>query len=50
VLKFEIDDAGLGSGTMAAAATIKLDDKGAVQIEDYAAAPIKLITVTKKFA
>ncbi len=46
-----VDDVGLGSGTMAAAARIKPGPEGVgVQVDDYAEAPIKLVTVSRKTA
>lgn len=48
-LRMEVDSVGLGSGTMAAAARIKPGPEGVgVQVDDYADAPIKLVTVTRK--
>jgi hypothetical protein len=48
VLKFKVDDAGLGyDGMMAAAARVKADAAGDVEIEDYADAPIRLVTVSR---
>ena len=44
-----VDDVGLGSGTMAAAARIKPGPEGVgVEVDDYADAPIKLVTVSRK--
>lgn len=50
VLKFDIDDGGYtaNAGTMAAAANVKLDAAGNVDVGDYATTPIKLISVSKK--
>jgi hypothetical protein len=48
VLRMEIDDIGLGSGVMAAAARLKPAPEGGVQIDDYAEEPVKLVTVTRK--
>jgi hypothetical protein len=48
VLRMEMDDVGLGSGVMAAAARLKPAPEGGVQIDDYAEQPIKLVTVTRK--
>jgi hypothetical protein len=48
VLEIEIDNAGIGSGQMAAAARVKPDGQGGVAIDDYADKPIKLVTVTRK--
>jgi hypothetical protein len=48
LLKFKIDDAGLGyDGVMAAAARVKAGTTGGVEIEDYADAPIRLVTITR---
>jgi hypothetical protein len=48
-LRMEVDSVGLGSGTMAAAARIKPGPEGVgVQVDQYADAPIKLVTVTRK--
>src|SRR5262245_54585800 len=50
VLKFDIDDGGYtaNAGTLAAAANIKLDATGNVDVGDYASSPIKLTSVSKK--
>ena len=48
VIEFQIDNAGLGTGTMTAAARVKPGGDDGVLIEDYAAKPIKLVTVTRK--
>ena len=47
VVQFEVDDVGLGTGTVAAAAKVKAGGPGGVEVEDYAEEPIKLITVRK---
>lgn len=48
-IQMMVDDVGLGSGTMAAAARIKPGPEGVgVQVDDYADAPIKLTTVSRK--
>lgn len=47
VLQFDVDDVGLGSGTMAAAARVKPGGPAGIQIDDYAEKPIKLTTVRK---
>lgn len=47
VIKFDIDDVGLGKGEMAAAARVKPGGTTGVVIDDYAEKPIRLITVTK---
>src|SRR5262245_23737914 len=41
VLRFEVDDVGLGSGLMVAAARVKPGGDGAVVVDDYAEEPIK---------
>ena len=47
----EVDDVGLGSGSMAAAARIKPGPDGVgVQVDDYAEEPIKLVTVSRKIS
>ena len=48
MIEFQIDNAGLGTGTMTAAARVKPGGEDGVLIEDYAAKPIKLVTVTRK--
>lgn len=48
VLRVEMDEVGMGSGVMAAAARLKPAPEGGVQIDDYAEQPIKLVTVTRK--
>ena len=45
VVKFEVDEIGLGKGEMAAAAKVKSDGEGGVAIEDYAEAPIRLTSM-----
>ena len=50
-IRIEVDDVGLGSGSMAAAARIKPGPDGVgVQVDDYAAEPIKLVTVSRKIS
>ena len=49
VIQIEIDDAGMGRGTMTAAARVKPGGETGVRIDDYADKPIKLITVVRKF-
>ncbi len=50
-IRMDINDVGLGSGSMAAAARIKPGPEGVgVQVDDYAAEPIKLVTVSRKIA
>jgi hypothetical protein len=50
VIEMNVDDVGLGSGRMAAAARVKPGGENGVQIEDYAETPIKLVTVTRKLS
>jgi hypothetical protein len=45
VIQLAVDDVGLGTGTMAAAAKVKPDGQGGVTLEDYAENPIKLTSV-----
>src|SRR5262249_617946 len=42
------DWAGVGEGTMAAAAKVKPGEPTGVQVDDYASEPIKLLSVTRK--
>lgn len=48
VIQIEIDDAGMGRGTMTAAARVKPGGETGVLIDDYADKPIRLITVVRK--
>ena len=48
VVQMDVDDVGLGTGTMAAAARVRPGGEAGVQIDDYADAPIKLVTITRK--
>jgi hypothetical protein len=48
LIQLQIDDVGLGSGTMAAAARVRPGGESGVQVDDYADAPIKLVTVVRK--
>ena len=48
LIQLQVDDVGLGTGTMAAAARIKPGGETGVQVEDYADKPIKLVTVVRK--
>jgi hypothetical protein len=50
VLRMDVDEVGLGSGVMAAAARVKPAPEGGVVIDDYAEEPIKLTTVTRKLS
>jgi hypothetical protein len=45
VLQLAVDEFGLGTGTMAAAARVKPDGQGGVLMEDYAEEPIRLTGV-----
>jgi hypothetical protein len=47
VAQFDVDDVGLGSGTMAMAARVKPGGPAGVQIDDYADKPVQLTTVRK---
>jgi len=47
VVEFEVDEVGLGSGTIAMAARVKPGGPAGVQIDDYAQQPVKLVTVTR---
>jgi hypothetical protein len=47
LIRFDIDDVGIGKGEMAAAARVKPGGATGVVIDDYAQQPIKLTTVTK---
>ena len=47
VAQFDVDDVGLGSGTMAMAARVKPGGDAGVQIDDYADKPVQLTTVRK---
>jgi hypothetical protein len=49
VIQMQVDDVGLGNGSMAAAARVKPGGETGVQIDDYAENPIKLTTVVRKF-
>jgi hypothetical protein len=48
VIQMQIDDAGLGTGSMAAAARVKPGGETGVVIDDYAEQPIKLVSVVRK--
>ena len=47
VVQFDIDDAGVGQGTMAAAARIKPGGPNGFIIDDYADQPIKLTSISR---
>jgi hypothetical protein len=48
LIQLQVDEIGLGSGSMAAAARVKPGGETGVQIDDYADKPIKLVTVVRK--
>ena len=48
VIQLMVDEIGLGTGSMAAAARVKPGGETGVQIDDYADEPIKLVTVSRK--
>jgi hypothetical protein len=50
VIRLDVDQVGLGTGSMAAAARVRPGGPTGVQIDDYAENPIKLVTVRKSFA
>ena len=50
VVQFDMDDAGVGSGTMAAAAKIKPGGPNGFQIDDYADQPIKLVSISRSLS
>jgi hypothetical protein len=47
VAQFDVDDVGLGKGTMAMAARVKPGGPAGVEIDDYAEKPVQLSTVRK---
>ena len=47
VVRLMVDEIGLGTGTMAAAARVKPDGSGGVVVEDYATETIKLTSVSR---
>ena len=48
VMQFQVDEVGLGEGSMAAAARVKPGGETGVVIDDYAEEPIKLTTVRRQ--
>ena len=48
LIKIDVDNVGLGKGTMTAAAKVKPGADGGVEIDDYAEKPIQLVTVSRK--
>ena len=49
VIQLDVDSIGLGTGSFAAAARVRPGGATGVQIDDYAEAPVKLVTVRKSF-
>jgi len=49
VVQFNMDDAGVGQGKMAAAAKVKVGGETGVDIEDYADKPIMLTTIHRDY-
>jgi len=47
VIQLQVDDAGSGSGTLAAAARVRPGGETGVQLDDYAEDPIKLVNVKR---
>jgi len=50
IIQFDIDDAGVGSGTMAAAAKIKPGGPNGLQVDDYADQPVKLVNISRSLS
>ena len=48
VIQMDVDNVGLGKGTMTAAARVKPNAESGVEIDDYAEKPIQLVTVSRK--
>jgi hypothetical protein len=48
LIQLQVDEVGLGNGSMAAAARVRPGGESGVQIDDYAETPIKLVTVVRK--
>jgi hypothetical protein len=48
VIQLQVYDAGIGNGTMAAAARVKPGGETGVQIDDYAEKPIKIVSVVRQ--
>jgi hypothetical protein len=48
LVELSVDDIGLGTGRMAAAARVRPGGDAGVQIDDYAETPIKLTSVSRK--
>ena len=48
VIQMDVDNVGMGKGSMTAAARVKPGGESGVEIDDYADKPIKLVTVVRK--
>jgi len=48
VIEFTIDSVGLGKGTMAPAAKVKLGGDTGIEVEDYSGKRLELVTVTRE--
>ena len=48
LIQIDVDNVGLGKGTMTAAAKVKPGGDGGVVVDDYGDKPIRLVTVTRK--
>ena len=49
VIQLNVDQIGLGTGSFAPAARVKPGGPSGVEVDDYAEAPVKLVTVRKSF-
>jgi hypothetical protein len=50
VIELDVNDIGLGTGTMAAAARVRPGGPTGVQVDDYSVKPVKLVTVRKAYS
>lgn len=51
VIRLDVDDIGMGKGTLSGAARVKPSGDGqAVEVDDYAGAPVPITTVTRIFS
>ena len=50
IIQFDIDDAGVGQGSMAAAAKVKPGGPNGLQVDDYADQPIKLVNISRSLS
>lgn len=50
VMQFDMDDSGVGNGTMAAAAKIKPGGPNGFELDDYADQPIKLVSISRSLS